>query len=203
MKRNKVIGIFGLSGDPPQASHKTIIDHCIKYNLVDEVWVIPSHSHTQKTNIASFNQRMKMCTLMFTGWFKPVKVLDYDFYNPSGTMYRLMEMIIKDHQFDNVKFKIIIGRDCADNIESWYNWKYLIDKYPFIVFDREEFKYQKHLEWYNRSKHQLIISNDDLDLSSTYVRKLIKEDRFHLVNTATNKKVVKYIIKNKLYGTTI
>lgn len=196
----KKIGIFGLSGDPPHISHKRIIDYCIKNNLVDEVWVVPSYLHTQKKNIATYDQRFKMCEMMFEG-SKRIKVSMIDVINKSGTMFELIYKLNECFNSDNkpeYDFSIIIGKDCADNIESWYKWNELINENTFIVFDRGDYRSKNIKNWYINGHHYYTISG--CDFSSSYIRKCFFErGNYNLAKMLTCEKVVEYCFINEIY----
>jgi len=192
----KRIGIFGGSFDPPHCSHKAIIDECIKRKLVDEVWVMPSCNHPHKSNQASFEQRIKMCKMMFTRWLYPVRVENFERCNASGTTLNLLR-ILREFM-PEVEFKFIIGRDCADNIQSWYKPNELIHQVPFIVFERNDYAHKGLDTWYIVKPHCLVSVNG-CSTSSTVVRNLVKDNHHRLVRVFTNKKVARYIQKEKLY----
>lgn len=192
------IGIFGGSFDPPTSSHKAIVDDCLKRKLVDQVWVCPTFNHTDKKNIASFEQRMEMCKIMLTGWFKPVKICEYEKMNPSGRTCSLIWRL--EDLYPNHKFKIIIGEDRADKIKDWLNWTMLIEEYSFIVFKREDYASFNIKHWYDKSPH-IVIKNEDCWMSSTYIRHLIALECFELLRIVGIKpKLISYILKHKIYG---
>jgi len=188
------IGILGISADPPTDSHLSIATACIEKKLVDEVWVLPSFNHTQKNNIASFSQRLYMCKLMFGKWFSPIKVKDYEKYNETGTMFNLLDYLSSKYKYE---FFIIVGRDCADNIETWFKNKELIKTFPFIVFNRGDYS-GKNKDWYLSQPHRLI-KIDKCYGSSTLVRKLISRCHYNIASIMSSKKVIRYINNKKLY----
>lgn len=194
--KNKKIGILGGSFDPPHNSHKAIVNFCIKNKIVDEVWIIPSFNHLQKNNIASFEDRIEMCKLMFTGWLKPVKVLDIDKLNGQGSAFNLMGLLY--NEYEDYDFYYIIGRDCADNIDTWVNYKTLIRTTPFIIFQRSDYV-SKECGWIERSHHQQF-AIDGCDWNSTALRKILKPRCYRVAEFMTSKKVIKYIIKEGLYS---
>jgi nicotinate (nicotinamide) nucleotide adenylyltransferase len=192
----KKIGIFGISADPPHASHKAIIEACLKKKLVNEVWVLPSDNHTQKKNIASFGQRIEMCKLMFKSWKYPIIVKDFELYNNSGTTLRMINRL--EFLFKKYKFYFIAGEDQADNIETWYSYKELIEKYPFIVFQRGDYVSKNPKDWY-LSKPHTVVSIEGCGISSTQVRRAINQSLYNLAETMTNDEVVRYILGSCLY----
>ena len=192
----KRIGIFGGSFDPCHCSHKAIIDACLEKGLVDEVWVLPTYNHIQKNNIATFEQRIKMCKMMFCKRFGKVKVQDFERCNRSGCMYDMIAILRS--MFENHHFFVVIGRDCADNIDTWMHSQSLLQTVPFIVFERGDYIGTNLDTWYFREPHKFL-AVDGCDFSSTYVRKLADKKKFGLVRCLTNKKVSDFIRKNRLY----
>lgn len=190
------IGIFGGSFDPVHVSHQSIANECIKRKLVDEVWVLPASHHRQKDNIATFEQRLKMSKLLFEKPFGRVKVKDFEILNPSGAMIHMILILMV--MFKQHTFSIIIGRDCADNINTWLEWTKLIKMIPFIVFEREDYTANMST-WYLTSPHHLLQVKGKCFFSSTYVRKLLGEKKFVCAGAITGQKVIKYIQKNGLY----
>ena len=192
----KRIGIFSGSFDPCHVSHLAIIDECIKRNLVDEVWVLPSSRHCQKNNVATFEHRLKMCKLLFEKPFNHVKVKDLERFNPSGATIHMVLILME--MFKKYHFSIIIGQDCADNIKTWVAYQKLIDMVPFIIFEREDYTTNMST-WYLTSPHHLFQVKGKCFFSSTYVRKLLGEKKFVCAGVITGQKVIKYIQKNGLY----
>lgn len=193
------IGILGGSFDPPHRSHSAIVNACLKEKLVDQVWVCPSYNHSQKTNYETFDHRIKMCKLQMGGWFKPVKICDYEKRNRTGRTYSLMWML--EEKYPEHNFKIIIGEDCADNIKTWMNWALLIHEFSFIIFKRDDYYChpESKLHWYENEPHK-ILKTEGCFYSSTYARKSIEYKRFNICRIMMSNKVVNYIINHRLYG---
>lgn len=190
----KHIGILGGSFDPPHKSHKAVIDKCFQMKLVNEVWVLPTYHHVQKIPQASFEQRIKMCKIMFERFLKPIKVKDFERCNRVGSTYNLIRIL--KGMFEKYRFSIIIGRDCAENIESWIEYQDLIQTIPFIVFERQYWGEFNHT-WYLKEPHQLIHLPGSF-ISSTMIRKLLRQDHINLASHFTNVKLVNYIQKEKI-----
>ena len=194
------IGILGGSFDPPHRSHEVLANKCIEHKLVDEVWVCPTYNHVDKKNFATFEQRVQMCKLAFTGWFKKVKVCQMEKDNLSGTTFYLIERLRET--YPQHTFKLIIGEDRADCIEEWYLWRELIEDVPFIVFKREDYVSFAPIDvWYKYNDRHTLLNCEDCWMSSTYVRRLIGQKCYKLASQIVSRpKVVKYIKENKLYS---
>jgi nicotinate (nicotinamide) nucleotide adenylyltransferase len=190
----KRIGIFGGSFDPPHHNHKDIIEQCLQMKLVDEVWVLPAFHHVQKENATSFEQRIKMCKIMFEKFLKPIKVKDFEVCNRSGATLDMVRIL--RGMFNRYSFSVIIGRDCAENIETWVQYKTLIQEVPFIVFEREHCgDYKK--DWYLNEPHRLI-NNKGSFISSTDVRKLLSKGHYNVAGCLTSEKLIDFIRKEKI-----
>jgi nicotinate-nucleotide adenylyltransferase len=195
----KRIGIFGGSFDPIHKSHKAIVDTCIKQKLVDEVWILPSCNHKEKKNIATFKQRIKMCKLMFNKplFNRKVKIKNYEKYNVTGSTYCLIQFL--KWKYPDYDFKMIIGRDCADNIETWYKYRELIQTIPFIIFERNNYYSYNSKNWYLSSPH-LLIKIKGCSLSSTFIRDVLTKGFYDIAEMHIGSKVIQFILKEKVYN---
>lgn len=191
----KYIGIMGGSFDPPHLSHKAIADECIRRKLVDQVWILPAYHHVEKKNIATFEQRIKMCKIMFGGLFSKIKVKNFEKWNREGTTFNLLKILQK--QFPHYRFTIIIGEDCADHIDTWFRYEELIKSYFFIVFKREDYFNFKPKDWYKEKPHKFIKVNKCF-YSSSLIRKYFLKKHYNLIKLMISKKVFKYIIKEQI-----
>jgi len=82
-KANSTIAVFGLSGNPPQVGHQTIVKYLSNLGTFDELWIMPVYKHiySSKQSLANFDDRLKMCSLSFEKFSTSqcvVKVLDIE-----------------------------------------------------------------------------------------------------------------------------
>ena len=196
------IGIFGGSFDPPHLSHKKIVDECISQKLVDSVWVCPTYHHVDKKHGATYEQRMKMCKIMFTSLFnRKVKVCSYEKDNNSGTTIELISKL--KAKFPEHNFRIIIGEDRAETIEGWKFYKKLIKNTSFIIFKREDYVgglYPERSKWFRTTSFHDVIKVEGCWMSSSYCRALTRSKNFNtMASIVTKPKIVDFIINKKLY----
>jgi|LauGreSBDMM110SN_4_FD.fasta_scaffold06066_2 nicotinic acid mononucleotide adenylyltransferase len=82
-KVNSKIAVFGLSGNPPQVGHQTIVNYLSSLDTFDELWIMPVYKHiySSKQSLANFEDRLEMCCLTFEKFSTSkcfVKVLDIE-----------------------------------------------------------------------------------------------------------------------------
>lgn len=198
----KRVGIFGISADPVHKTHLAIANYCIKQKLVEEVWVCPSYNHTQKKSIASFEDRVDMCDMIFKKWFSPIKVMEIEKFNDNGSSYNLLKNL-RILVGGRCTFSFIIGQDQADNIHTWYKYQDILGMdIPFIVFARTAFSNPNNIfqekPWYHSQPHYFLQSMKSY-ISSTYVRDRIEKNQWNIVESLTSKKVCNLIKKRGLY----
>ena len=73
----KRVGIYGGAFNPVHIGHKHVVEHILKRDLVDEVWIVPSSRHFHGKQMVSFSDRCAMCELMFND-MDQVRLLDID-----------------------------------------------------------------------------------------------------------------------------
>ncbi len=66
-----------------------------------------------------------------------------------------------------------MGSDSYQNLPAWKNYEQLIKNYYIIVYERPGFKSQKLY----RDSETIFLKAPLLEISSTYIRKIIKEGK--------------------------
>jgi nicotinate-nucleotide adenylyltransferase len=98
---------------------------------------------------------------------------------PSYTIDTLSYLADKYPQHE---FSIIMGGDSFQNITKWKNYEILLKNHKIIVYNRPGFTIDLSL-----SKNIEVVNAPLLDISSTYIRKLIKE-----------KKSIRYLVSDEV-----
>lgn len=192
----KIIGIYGLAANPPTLGHTHVIKSVLDANIVDEIWVAPTYVHFHGKNMAPYDLRVKMCEDAFIkdAQFPNdiVKVMriesaiatlesDYD-----GSTTSMLENLRKHQTHD---YRIIIGQDNADSMNSWKNGNDLIINEKFIVLPRpRKLPVNRDAGWYEYPPHMFLETIEMLDISSTMVRERCKHahDALRLTDEMTN-----------------
>ena len=131
--------------------------------------------------------------------------------------YNVLKFLEEKDKIDNLnnKYTIVIGFDSIYNINTWYNYKSLINEYEFIIFDRkcDEINYndnscrggyypsenssidkKTYLDKFNSELNLKYIYKDNLeldDISSTYIR-----NKFSIYYKTNDDKIIEELNKH-------
>ena len=187
------IGIFGGSFNPPHMMHKNIALELLKMDYLDKVIYVPTGGLYNKVGLASEKNRYEMLQLMI-GDNVDLGVSDYEFGKLTYT-YQTLDYFKDKYPGDEIYF--ICGTDNLKQITSWKNYKYILDNFKLIVIRRDNNDVEDELKRYNNGGNILILDIINNDLSSTRIRKFLKEGKS--LDCLVSKNVVRYIRKNNLY----
>ena len=195
----KIIGVFCGSFNPPLFSHLSFAESLINEGL-EKVIFVPVSSRYNKEGLIEDIHRLNMLKLICD---KNDKFEVSDIELKSDEWMRTVDTLnaIKN-LYPEYEIRLIIGTDNLKELYWWYEIESLLQSYKVIVFARDEDNIDEIIsndELLNKYKNSFIKTKLSIrtNLSSTYVRDLIKEKkeiRYLLPND-----VIDYIYKNNLY----
>lgn len=190
------IAILGLSCNPPTIGHIQIAKSVLETNFFDEVWLMPSYKNVFNKELETSEHRLNMCKLAIDD--VRMKVFDYEItHKLNGETFKFVNQLKNDLNYNFNDFSLIIGLDNANIFHKWKNYEQLEKIINFVVVNRKGIKQDPNINWYLKKPH-IFLENDIMEISSTMVRKLLKEKNL-VVTKYINKDVYDYIIKNNLY----
>lgn len=136
MKRPERIGVFGGTFDPIHAGHLRAAAAVGRRFGLDRILFVPANipPHKAREGTASARDRMAMVELALRGRRRFVaSPLDV---RAGGTSYsiRTLRRIKRSHPCSRVFF--IVGTDAFLEIETWREWRSVLDESLFIVMTR-------------------------------------------------------------------
>lgn len=187
------IGIFGGSFNPPHNMHKKIGLELIEKGYLDKVIYVPTGDKYQKKDLIDATKRYEMIRLMIEN-SDDLSVSDYEIKNRLTYTYQTLSHFNQLYPKDEIYF--ICGSDNLLELDTWNNYQYILDKYKILVIKRGEERKEEIVD-----KYPNVIETDITmsDLSSTKIRKLIKEERIEELGTKMDSSVIEYIQQKKLY----
>lgn len=187
------IGIFGGSFNPPHRAHYTIAKYLLKNKIVDQIIFLPTGIHYQKEGLIDDVHRMNMISY-FAIREANMSVSDYELKNKRVYTYQTLDYFQSIYPEADIYF--ILGLDNLLEIKTWKKYKYLLKKYQFLCVDRKIDQETDidltEEEW----KHIHFIDAPKSMISSTMIRKKIKENQEVL---ETFPPILEYIKQNHLY----
>ncbi|NOU39528.1 MAG: nicotinate-nucleotide adenylyltransferase [Ferruginibacter sp.] len=175
------IGLYFGSFNPIHTGHLIIANHIANNTQLDEVWFVVSPQNPFKNTNSLLNEqhRLSLVKIAIEGE-KKLKASNIEFKLPKPS-YTADTLIYLSEKYPNNVFSIIMGSDGYQNIEKWKNFKYIINNYNIFIYNRPHFFIN------NTEKNIIIVDAPLLEISSTLIRKNIKE-----------RKSIRYLVTDKV-----
>ncbi|MDD5589194.1 MAG: nicotinate-nicotinamide nucleotide adenylyltransferase [Candidatus Nanoarchaeia archaeon] len=200
MKKLK-IGIFGGSFNPPHLGHLNVIKMVAENTKIklNEIWVVPEHSHRFKSISTNYSYILQMCHLSFPINEEingiAIRIFDNDQYKKTnGSMFKLLQLLKKE--FHNAEFYIIVGSDIIFELSKWHNYKKLIKEEHFIFVERTRTDWLNYNfggfedKFFKKNDFIFLDNPSGINISSTEIRNNIH---------SLNPDVIRFIYENNLY----
>jgi nicotinate-nucleotide adenylyltransferase len=203
----KRVGLLGGSFDPITTSHMRVISYLLGEGVVDGVWLLPVHTHSDAKRMAAYEHRMAMARIVANTKYNTgrphaadplVHVSDFEStYETGGQTYpTLLKFLATFNPLNDKQFYFIIGLDNALTIDRWDDHEKLIQLLPFIVLPRGPDP-PKQDSWFLKPPHLYLGSfHDPDDGSSTKARSHLREKR---TSPLVVREVLEYIDTHGLY----
>ena len=187
------IGLYFGSFNPIHTGHLIIANHVIQYTEIDKVWFVVSPHNPLKESHSLLNEyhRLHLVNLAIEDnpKFRGSNV-EFQLPKPSFSIDTLTYLTEK---FPLEKFSVIMGADSFQNIHRWKNFEQLLAHYPVIIYNRPG---HPVVETYGAD--MTLLDAPLLDISSTYIRKQVREKKS--IKYLVPQNVEEYILTNKYYA---
>lgn len=194
------IGLFGGTFDPIHIGHMILMENVINNLDLDKIYVLPNSNppHKLENKKTALNLRLKMVKEAIKDNPK-LEINDYD-YRDNEIHYTFETINYFKKSFPNDEFFFIMGEDSFLDIEKWKNYKEIL-KENLIIFKRYSNKNFSLISKINQvrkyNKNIYLIDNIALDISSTLIRNLVKENKS--IRYLVDDEVINIIKEEKLY----
>lgn len=166
------IGLYFGSFNPIHHGHLIIANHILNESRVQEVWFVVSPQNPFKETASLLNEqhRLQLVKLAINDT-AGMRASNIEFGLPKPS-YTIDTLIYLEEKYTKHQFTIIMGSDGFQNIGKWKNSKQLLKNYPIIIYKRPGFDVMEI-----KDTRISIIDAPLLEISSTHIRKLIKEKK--------------------------
>jgi len=187
------IGFFGGCFNPPTIAHIALANKVLIETNLDKVIFVPVGDFYKKKELTSAKERYNMLKLVCDD-LKNIEVSDIEL-DIKETLYAIDAFKLIEEKYRNDEIYFIMGADNFINLTKWKAGKELIEKYKYIVLERDNIDIEEYVtnnlkEYKNKIK---IVKNEEYgDFSSSMFR---ENNDFSIVPN----NVLKYIKENNLY----
>lgn len=206
----KTVAIFGGAFDPVHRDHVKLAKLCLKLNLCDELWFVPSPDRWDKKLFASAEDRLAMLDLVVGRdpciciSESELKMGDY-----RGSYVSMTEL---QKEFPDVHFRLLVGADSYEGIPHWrdplhffgteFNGHLLLRDFELIVFNRRGTPKPDEALHLSKGYAQMFWVGDDEGFDGKYASRDIRKELlfgYSRCPEGLDPKVFEYIKRHKLY----
>lgn len=189
------IGIFGGCFNPPHKMHKKIALDLIKKDYLDKVIFVPTGNNYNKKDLISDMDRFNMLLLLV----KNYENLDVDDYEFGKLTYTYQTLTYFKDKYPNDQIYFICGSDNLGEFDMWEKFEYILSNFKILVIKRGT-NVKELLDKYRMYQHNIIFTDVlEMDLSSTIIRKKIRENRISELDEYLDREILNYILKYEIY----
>lgn len=183
------IGLFFGSFNPIHIGHLIIANFMAENTNLDRVWFVvsPHNPHKKRETLADNHDRLNLVELAIADNSKlEASDIEFDLPIPSYTVDTLAYLKEEYPQHD---FTLIMGGDNLATLHKWKNYEYILKNHEIYVYKRPNYDLG---DLQNHPSVQLF-EVPTMDISSTFIRKQIKEDKSirYLVPDAVKEEIEK------------
>ena len=185
------IGILGGTFDPPHFAHKEIAKRALDQFSLEKIIFIPAGNSWQKQNSATYENRFIMTQLLISDEeLFEISDIENNVDKPTYTVDTLKKLNLKKEETF-----FILGADAAIGISTWESYEKLSNYVQFLIAPRKKIS-EKNLKNNFPFNYSLILGNE-LDISSTTVRRLLLEKKE--ISSLIPKNIIEFITSQSLY----
>ncbi|HQE12674.1 MAG TPA: nicotinate (nicotinamide) nucleotide adenylyltransferase [Flavipsychrobacter sp.] len=186
------IGLYFGSFNPIHIGHLIVANHMVEHSDIDKVWFVVSPHNPLKDAGSLLNEydRLHLVEAAIAGNQK-FRASNVEFHLPKPS-FTIDTLTYLKERFPLEKFTVIVGSDSFQNIHRWKNFEALVKDYSFLVYLRPGFPITQ-----THGANVVVMNAPLLEISSTFIRKLIKENKS--IKYLLPEAVENYILQNKYY----
>lgn len=167
------IGLFFGSFNPIHIGHLIIANIMAENTDLSKVWFVVSPQNPFKPSKGLLHEfdRYDMVKAAIADHYKlEVSDVEFNLPKPSFTIHTLAYL---SEKFPGKEFKVIIGEDNLENFSKWKNHDQILNQYGLYVYPRPHVTNSD----FKRHPHVKMIEAPLLDISATYIRNCIKNNK--------------------------
>lgn len=195
----KNVGVYIGSFNPIHIGHVMISNYVIENTDIDKLIIVPSYHSFGKPELIDFNYRVEMIAKSIQG--KDNILISTIESETSGYTYETLGRLKLGGYYKDIS--LVIGADNFIKLHTFKSIEWILKNCNIIVLCRDNcditsgYDNLRKIPGYQKEKIKILYNFPEINMSSSYIRKEIKEGRdiFGYVMP----EVRKYIQEHKLY----
>ena len=187
------VGLFFGTFDPIHIGHEKIAIYFLE-RYFDEIWFVITPLNPDKINENLTDQSIRLeMAKNFCDDNEKFKYCDIEFNLPKPN-YTADTLVELKNNYPDLNFSIIMGEDNLIGLETWKNYKRILEGKIYVYPRATQQKFDAKL----KDHHSVIFSDAPImKISSSEIRSIIKKEEDYLKLVPS--KIHNYISKNNLY----
>jgi len=180
-KRQRTIGLFGGSFDPPHRGHRLVIADLLQKNIFDEIWLLPVYQHPFAKKLTDFSHRVEMLRLLketINDERLSICLIEQTRHCEKNYTHDTVQDLLRLHP--DCTFSLIVGSDVKNDLPKWHKIDQLKKIATFYFIPRKG-----------------LADSPYPQISSTEIREHIKNSDD--ISTLVDNKIRDYIALHHLY----
>ena len=193
----KEIAIFGGTFDPPTLAHEAIVAAIMNQHAIDEVWMLPSGTRSDKPYMTDDDTRLAMLSLVRQTRFDgstQLRVAEDELKLPRPTKTHATVEALKN-SYSHARFWFVFGADSYHSMHTWERGYELKHSLGMLIIPRAGFMVPLQRD---NIMHLEVPEAVPLNLSSTAVRMAISDGRPY--EDMVSPEIAAFIESNRLYA---
>jgi nicotinate-nucleotide adenylyltransferase len=173
MAHPQKIGLFFGSFNPIHTGHLIIANIMAENTDLHKVWFVVSPQNPLKPSkglLHEFDRYDMVKAAIADNYRMEVSDVEFNLPKPSYTIHTLTHL---HEKFPDKEFKLIIGEDNLESLPRWKNYEQILEQYGLYVYPRPHVTNSD----LKRHGHVRMIEAPLLDISATYIRNCIKDNK--------------------------
>lgn len=173
MVQPQKIGLFFGSFNPIHTGHMIIANIMAENTDLYKVWFVVSPQNPLKPSkvlLHEFDRYDMVKAAIADNYKMEVSDVEFSLPKPSYTIHTLTHL---HEKFPEKEFKLIIGEDNLESLPRWKNYEQILEQYGLYVYPRPHVTNSD----LKRHGHVKMIEAPLLDISATYIRNCIKDNK--------------------------